>query len=253
VNVQIRGLIYAKPHLGGGPSRPGYSKPLECRKINFNYFDLSKIPKWKIVTKKKTKTKTKTKTKSSFGCRNASNSETSSASSSGTTTTSSWTSWTLGQIRTFFKFVRKFRINPSQLYLEMVRNYLHTIIIRTIGTKVHISDLCRTIYQSITCTLYLLNLVIITHLHPAKTRKLDAEPKNLRYHILNTVAFIKIILYKKIFSVMTVFIDNKSFLLKTFHSYLIPKLLKFFPTASNNQSDGNCLCDSYPQMSLFVR
>ena len=37
VNVQIKGLIYAKPHSEGGPKRAGYSR-VECESENYNFF-----------------------------------------------------------------------------------------------------------------------------------------------------------------------------------------------------------------------
>jgi hypothetical protein len=36
VNVQIKGLIYAKPHSGGGPKRAGYRR-VECESDNYNF------------------------------------------------------------------------------------------------------------------------------------------------------------------------------------------------------------------------
>jgi exonuclease III len=53
VNVQIKGLIDAKPLWGGAYRRPGYEDPQECRKISVFYYYVNPVKKSKYRTKVK--------------------------------------------------------------------------------------------------------------------------------------------------------------------------------------------------------
>ncbi len=53
VNVQIKGLIDAKPLWGGAYRRPGYEDPQECRKISVFYYYVNPVKKSKYRSKVK--------------------------------------------------------------------------------------------------------------------------------------------------------------------------------------------------------